>query len=141
MRIAFDPNTLHQSKMGSVTAVVYFDFGGKRQFPGARRSDFVIVVVNWWLAALDRISQGAVETKLRFMDGPYWIVIVVQEGASLLLRCTDDRRDAEVVYEVVVAVEDLRRELTNLASEVSQACAIAGVESIELDHLRRRLLN
>jgi hypothetical protein len=141
MRIAFDPSTLHQSKMGSVTGVVYFDFGGKRQFPIAGWNDFVIVIGNWWLAALDRISQGAAESELRFMDGPYWIVIVAQEGANLLMRCTEDRQDAGVVYEEVVGLGDLRRELINLASEVSQACAKTGIESVELDDLRRRLLN
>jgi hypothetical protein len=141
MRIVFDPNTLHQSKMGSVTGVVYFDFGAKRQFPVTGWSDFVIVVVNWWLAALDCISHGGMETELRFMDGPYWIAVVAQEGANLLLRCTEDRRDAGVVYEVVVGVGDLRRELTDLAGEVSQACARAGIESADLDHLRRHLLN
>jgi hypothetical protein len=141
MRIVFDPNTLHQSKMGSVTGVVYFDFGGGRQFPAAGWSDFVIIVVSWWLAALDRISQGGVETELHFMDGPYWIVMVAQTGAKLLLRCSENRRDAEAVYEVVVGWGDLRRQLTNLASEVSQACARAGIESADLDHLRRHLLN
>jgi len=141
MRIVFDPNTLHQSKMGSVTGVVYFDFGGKRQFPGAGWSDFVIVIVNWWLAALDRIYQGDVETQLRFMDGAYRIVVVAQEGASLLLRCIEDRRDGEDVYEVIVGLRDLRCELIDLASKVSQACASVGIESVDLDHLRRHLLN
>jgi hypothetical protein len=122
-----------------VTGVVYFDFGGTRQFPVAGWNDFIIVVVNWWLAALERISQGAIETELRFMDGPYRIVIVAQEGANLLLRCIDDRQNAKVVYEAVVGVGDLRRELTNLANEVSQACAKARIKSVELDRLRRHL--
>ena len=91
--------------MGSVTGVVYFDFGGRRQFPAAGWSDFVIVVVSWWLAALDRISQGGVETELHFMDGPYWIVIAAQTGAKLLLRCSENRRDAEAIYEVIVGWE------------------------------------
>ncbi|KRR20798.1 hypothetical protein CQ14_26225 [Bradyrhizobium lablabi] len=141
MRIVFDPKTLHQSKMGSVTAVVYFDFGGERQFPGAGWSDFVVVVVNWWLAALDRICQGEIETELRFMDGSYWVVVVAQDGANLLLRCTGGRQDAEEVYEVVVRLRDLRSELNNLASKVSQACAMAGIQSVDLDHLRKHLLN
>jgi len=58
---------------------VYFDFDGV-QFPVAGWNDFVVVVTNWWLAALDWLVRDVVtEIKLCFMDGPYWITATQQQ--------------------------------------------------------------
>ena len=132
MRILFDPNTLKRSKMGSVTGVVYFEFSPDLQFPGAGWNDFVVVVANWWTAA------GQAEVDFLFMDGPYWVT-AVSRGTNLLLRCIEDRRGAGLVYEVVVQVDDLKRELITFARDVSVACKAAGIESADLDELRSHL--
>jgi|SRR6478609_7355523 len=141
MRIVFDANTLHQSKMGSITGVVYFDFGAEQQFPVAGWSDFVAVVASWWLAALEAFSRAKTEVLLRFMDGPYWITAVAQEGSTVLLRCTVDRRGARVVHEAIVQAAELQEELTSFARAVSNACARACIESPDLDNVRRLLPN
>jgi hypothetical protein len=138
MRILFDPNTLQQSQMGSVTGVVYFEFNPDLQFPLAGWNDFVVVVANWWRAALKQISEGQAEADFLFMDGPYWIS-AVSRGTNLLLRCVEDRGGAGLVYEVVVQVDDLKRELITFARDVSVACKAAGIESTDLDELRSHL--
>jgi hypothetical protein len=140
MHIIFDPTTLRQSKKGAVTGVVYFDFGSDRQFPGAGWNDFVTVILNWWLAALEGLIQGDEEAYLRFMDGPYWITAVAQ-GSNILLRCTEDRVGAGVLYEVVVRGEDLKRELMTFARDLSSACARANIQSADLDEVRKYLPN
>jgi hypothetical protein len=139
VRIIFNPGTLHQGKKGSVTGVVYFEFSSDRQFPVAGWNDFVIVIANWWLAALQLTVQGQAETDFRFVDGPYWITVISQ-GKRLRLRCTEDRRGG-VVYEVVVEAADLKRELLTFARDVSLACKRAGIQSIDLDELRSHLPN
>jgi hypothetical protein len=78
MRIVFDPNTLHQSKMGSVTGVVYFDFDANRQFPMAGWNDVVVVVATWWIDAFRQIVGGQIGAEFLFMDGPCWITAVPQ---------------------------------------------------------------
>ena len=138
MRILFDPNTLQQSKRGSVTGDVYFEFSPDQQFPVAGWNDFVVVVANWWRAALEQISEGQAEAKFLFMDGPYWITAVSQ-GTDLVLRCIEDRRGAGLVYQVVIQLDDLKRELITLARDVSVACKAAGIESADLDELRSHL--
>jgi hypothetical protein len=89
---------------------------------------------------LEQISQGQAEADLRFMDGPYWITAVSQ-GTNLLLRCIEDRRDAGLLYEVVVQVDDLKRELLTFARDISVACKAAGIESADLDELWCHLPN
>ena len=77
MRIIFEPNTLRQSRRrGSVTGVVYFEFSTDRQFPVAGWNDFVVVVANWWRAALEQLREGRAEVDFLFMDGPGWITAV-----------------------------------------------------------------
>ena len=140
MRIIFDPTTLHQSKRGSVTGVVYFDFGSVGQFPCAGWNDFVVVILTWWWAALEELIQDSEEVCLHFMDGPYWITAIAQ-GRDILLRCTEDRTGAGVLYEVIVAVEDLKYELMSFSSQLLSACAKADIRSEILDDLRRHLPN
>jgi len=138
MRILFDPNTLRQSRSGSITGVVYFEFGPERQFPSRGWNDFVVVLASWWLVAVKEITEGTSEVKLRFMDGPYWITVVSQEGA-LFLRCTEDQRGAVVVYEIKVELGNLIGEIFTFARNVSNACKTAGISSVDLDNLRTAL--
>jgi hypothetical protein len=139
VQIVFDPGTLHQSKMGSITGVVYFDFGSGRQFPAAGWNDFVVVVSGWWLAAVHDLDRGSVESVLHFMDGPYWINAVA-DGPRVLLRCTGGRAHSEVLhYEVLVEMEELRHKLTAFAMQVSKACTKANIKSADLDGLRTQL--
>jgi hypothetical protein len=140
VRIFFEPNTLRQSKKGSVTGVVYFEFSPDRQFPAPGWNDFVVVVANWWRFALEQIIEGQAEADLWFMDGPYRITAIFQ-GTNLLLRCIEDRRGVGLVNEVVVQVDDLKRELLSFARHVSAACKAAGIESADLDELRCHLPN
>ncbi|WP_433927080.1 hypothetical protein AB3662_29090 [Sorangium cellulosum] len=136
MRIVFEPSTLHKSKMGSVTGVVYFDFGPEQPFPVVGWNDFVVVVAGWWLVALNQVTRTGEEVVFRFMDGPYWITAVPQQGSTLLLRCTEDRRGAGVVQSSIVQLGDFAREITGFARAVSLACAAAGIQSTDLEILR-----
>lgn len=139
MKIVFDADTLGQGRpRGSVTGVVYFDFGAGRQFPCAGWNDFVVVLSNWWSAAFDELVHGQASAELLFMDGPHAVTAIGQGRARLLLRCKNGRDDA-APFEVTVGLGDLGRELARFAEDVSRACASAGIESDDLDDLRRRL--
>ena len=141
MRIIFDPSTVHQSKKGAITGVVYFEFGSDRQFPCTGWNDFVVVLANWWKAAFQEIIEGQAEVDFRFMDGPFWITAVSQRTNLLLLRCVEDRREADGVCETTVQVDVLERELRVFARDVSVACKRAGIKSTDLDALRSQLPN
>jgi hypothetical protein len=139
VRLIFDPGTIHQSARGSITAVIYYDFGAGRQFPATDWNDFVVVVLNWWIEALEQVAGGAAPVKFYFMDGPYWITAVTDGQGSLLLSCVEDRRDAGTLFEVLVNETDFRRELMATARRVSSACTSAGIESADLNELRIRV--
>ena len=139
MRLIFDPATIHQSRRSSITGVIYYDFGAGRQFPAADWNDFVVVVLNWWIEALEQVVGGAESVNFYFMDGPYWMTAVPEGEDGLLLSCVEDRRGAGAIFEVLVNERDLRRELMAVARSVSCACESAGIESADLNELRTRL--
>jgi hypothetical protein len=110
--------------------------------PGERWNDFVVVVVTWWLDALEKLERSVDrEVVLRFMDGPYWITAIRQDGTTALLQCTEDRRGAGVVHEAYVDLSALTELVRRLARRVASACARRGIESNEVDTLRRYLPN
>ena len=140
MHISFDPSTLRQSRLGSITGVVYFEFDQGRKFPSLGWNDFVVVVASWWIVALKEIIEGATEVKLRFMDGPYWIAVASQES-KLLLRCIDDHQGGRILYDLPVELDDLVAEIFGFARKVSEACMKAGISSADLDRMRTALPN
>jgi|SRR3954466_6955325 RNA polymerase subunit RPABC4/transcription elongation factor Spt4 len=140
MQIVFDPGTLHQSRAGSITAVVYFDFGNGVRFPGEDWNDFIVVITNCWTRAFAEIVAHSREQKFLFMDGPYWISASPQ-GEYVRLICVEDRRSAGPACEVLVRTEEMRHQLVVLARNVSSACHRAGIESSDLNSLRVQLPN
>lgn len=138
MKIVFDPTTLHQSKAGSITSVIYFDFGGST-FPTVGWNDFVVVIVGWWLASLTRSADLSLSLQLRFMDGPYWISVSASKGSRVLLRCVEDRPGAGVVAETEIELEELKRELYRVSREIMAACGDAGFESADVVTLNNLL--
>jgi hypothetical protein len=139
MRIVYDPSSIHRSNSGSVTGVVYFDFGADGQFPVAGWNDFVVVIATWWLAAFDEIGDAKTPAVFRFMDGPFWISADRRQGSKVRLCCVEDRRGAGPVREVLVDQVELQRELVGFARAVSQSCDAAHIASTDLDNLRKRL--
>jgi hypothetical protein len=143
MRIIFDESTLEQSRSASrsITGVLYFDFGGFA-FPDERWNDFAVVITSWWLEALEKLDRGIEqEVLLRFMDGPYGIALSRQDGDVVLLRCTEERRNVGVVHEEYASLSEVSAQVRQLARQLAVACGLAGIESSDVDLLRRHLPN
>lgn len=141
MQIIFDESTLRQSKKGSITGVVFFDFGDVL-FPDDRWNDFVVVVVTWWLGALERLERGIDrEVVFQFMDGPYSINLTRQDANDALLRCIEDRSHGGILHEERVDLPTLAAQVRRLARQIVSACRRSGFESSDVDTLKRHLPN
>ena len=91
---------------------------------------------------MEKLERGdARDVVLRFMDGPYWITLARQDGNVTLLRCIEDRRDAGVVHEEYVDFAEVCNQVRRLARLVASSCVRRGMESSDLDQLRRYLSN
>lgn len=73
--LAVDVETLRISSSGAITANIWLKIGG-REFPAGNWNDFVVVIVGWWAAALQKLLKGSSDQELiDFMDGPYVVEI------------------------------------------------------------------
>lgn len=143
MRIVFDASTLEQrdNASRSITGVLYFDFSGFH-FPSEQWNDFAVVIITWWLSAIQKLERDIErEVVLRFMDGPYYLRLAREDDATALLRCIEDRGPAGMVHEEYVNVADMGAQLRRVARHIASACSRNGMESSELDALKRYLPN
>jgi hypothetical protein len=141
MRILFDESSLRQGSGASrsVTGVLYYEFSGL-SFPAEQWRDFPAVIVTWWLEALEKIeTRGEPEAVLHFMDGPYWLSLILQDKDALLVKCVEDRPDAGTVHEEYVSLSDFVAQVERLARRIAWACRQQGLKSRDIDVLRRYL--
>lgn len=137
MEIVFRPSTLRESRSGSITGVVYFDFGSGRAFPAMEWSDFVVVLSNWWISAVTTLQAVGNEAKLQFMDGPYWIQARLASENHVEMFCVEDRADGgQVHFGDAVTLCDLKGKLLRLANDVVQTCDEHRFASPDLARLR-----
>jgi hypothetical protein len=137
--IRVDTASLRQSRIGSITGVLFLDFG-EAQFPERRWSDFVVVVLTWWLETLQSISRADQEpTYLQFMDGPYRVRVSPSGTDGLLMECIEERPSELVVHSSTEDFEKTMREIRGAAEQVLKACIQREWRSNELDRLRELL--
>lgn len=91
IRLVTAPESYAQSKSGSVTGIIFFDFDDFK-FPEDGWNDFVLVVLTWWLNAIDNLMfSGVIAEELRFMDGPFFLRVERTSGAFCDVGCYDER--------------------------------------------------
>lgn len=137
--LIFEPDTLNRSKAGSITARIVIRIGDFL-FPGDGWSDFIVVILGWWLQAIRQISTMSDEgAYLQFMDGPYKIFIkTIDENHSSLI-CLEERRTEIDRYRSIVKTNDLRNELVRIGRKVVSLCNEKGWDSDDIDILRKEI--
>lgn len=61
------------------------------EFPLAGWSDFVLVVMSWWLAAILRLLTNGGTERVHFMDGPYAVDLFREQSGQLQFRMLSNR--------------------------------------------------
>lgn len=132
VRLVFDASTIHQSKKGSITSVIYFDFSDY-QFPEKGWSDFVVIILTWWLRALKNPKEN---TELCFMDGSMLIRVKVLQNSELLLECINQKYEEEnIEYQKYISLSEVKVELLEASKQVIETCRTKSIESDDLDDL------
>lgn len=121
--VDIDCTTLERSRSGAITGKLSVAFGGA-WFPERQWYDFPVVVLDWWLAALLRLSTG--EAQLRFMDGPFLVVLSLQKDGSCKLEGVEDRRAPRVVIDAEVSFQHLVDSIARAAQLVCETCIEKG---------------
>lgn len=138
--LIFKKDELHRSKRGSITAPIYFSFEDFC-FPEARWSDFVVVVLGWWVQALAKIVKGWETTvEFDFMDGPFLIRISKVTDSEIKLECVNQSSAIEVIeHSLIMCLSDLHSELLKVARNVMDSCDEFGWESDDTRVLKKEI--
>jgi hypothetical protein len=133
--IGCDLSTLYRSGSGSITGTIHVELDGFA-FPEKGWSDFVVVILGWWLKSLDRIGRGDEAAELLFMDGPFAIQLSTVGGASCSLELWEKSSSETLFASGTVPILDLIGEIERVAAEVMKECSGRGWQSADLDSLQ-----
>jgi hypothetical protein len=99
-------------------------------FPESEWSDFLVVILAWWLVALEGPAPV-----LRFMDGPFSVVVNRETKSVQLMR-------GESVIETRTGVDAkiLQHSVRRVARSVVARCDQLGIKGTEVEALRERIL-
>jgi len=136
--IRCDRATLLRSAKGSITANVHVELG-TLVFPDRGWSDFVIVILGWWLEASNRLVEGARTIELRYMDGPFAIRATASSPTSCILECLEKAREPKVLGSATVDPVQMIEETERVATDIVEACIARGWQSRDLDTLKQLL--
>lgn len=135
--IVFEPDTFERSDNGTITGVIYFDFGDF-QFPEIRWNDFVVVIVGWWIEAMLRLSNGLTRIEdLKFMDGPLKVRITTNGNRSCTVECIDNGRGSVVEYSKTSSIDELLSAAMHTGSLLLGVCEANNWCSEDLNLLKK----
>lgn len=136
--IRCDLSTLLKSDTGSITANVWVELGGY-SFPDKRWSDFVVIVLTWWLYALNNLARGAKLAELRFMDGPFLLQLTPVDRDKCSIECMQKSLTTTVLGTGEGRILDLLTETERVAAEVLEASAEKRWHTPDLELLREEI--
>src|SRR5919106_3604708 len=125
--ITFDRASLERYDSGSIIGVIFFNFGDS-PFPGQGWSDFVVVILCWWLEGL-RHLRFMNSVTFRFMDGPYQARATLGADGQLRVRCVEMRRADIVRCDTSVGLKDFEKAIVLTGKDVLAACQERGWQS------------
>ena len=132
--IIVETQSLNRSTHGQIAGIVYAMVDGI-PFPERGWSDSVVVVLSFWLEALNSLVTGVSDSaSLRFLDGPFRIDMK-RSASGVHLIAVDSRRQDVGVSELDIDLEGIRTQTVRAASQVLCACSEKNWWSPDIDHL------
>jgi hypothetical protein len=109
---------------------------GELTFPDSSWTDFVVVVLTWWCSALFRLLAGEPKPiEVRFMEGPYLVMLGPLNGDVVHLVLVEDRWKREIRGETDVDTRILIRSVLSAADIALMECKSRSWWSDDADKL------
>ena len=118
VKLRVDPRSLTAAESCCIIGTIYFDFP-TLQFPERNWSDFVVVLLGWWLEAT---RWPITRAELRFMDGPFVLRIAPVAGDNVVLKGIEDRGHERELCHCVASIKELRLEIESAAKSILEEC-------------------
>jgi hypothetical protein len=132
-----DISTLRRSTKGSITADIHVGLG-TYTFPAPGWSDFVVIILRWWLEALYALTRGGESAELLFMDGPY-LMVVTADASTCKIDCLENSKTPVSLRNASVDLVQLVQETEQVPAQVIEACGMRNWGATDVDALRNVL--
>jgi hypothetical protein len=122
VRVRFSEASIERSNSGAILGDLWLEVGDAA-FPAENWSDFIVVILTWWLEALDGLRRPGAKEDLRFMDGPYRALARVRSGHRVRVDCLEERLTAtRVACTGEIDRTELERQVVDVARSVARFC-------------------
>ena len=133
MEIVVEPKAFGQTMAGAITGPIWIRHSAG-EFPGPDWHDFPVVILAWWLEALD--SKAASMT-FSFMDGPLEFAVAKEDANLYRMEFIERRRNGNHLHaEEFISPSALELALHIGASKVLLECSHRGWDGPDIQHLR-----
>jgi hypothetical protein len=92
------------------------------EFPEHEWTDFVVVILGWWVEGLSDLRRGAEQVLFRFMDGPLAFRVSPKDSESYRIHCVEERVNGETEHGVWISPK------TDFESSLLAACSASLAE-------------
>lgn len=117
--LVVNTESMRKSKHNSITGEIFFQVGSEL-FPEENWSDFIVVVLGWWLNALKKFCEsGDTLFEMVFMDGPLKIRSKLKTESVLELSFIKRYSDCEdVLFSTDCTIDNLKKCMLKAARKV-----------------------
>lgn len=119
----------------AITGVIYLEFGDF-YFPEKKWNDFIIVMMNNWIASIKSINlKISKDAELMFFDGSLYIKIKMIDDEDCFIECIENHRTNNILFKEQIKFKSLEKEVVNTADLCRTFCKKQNWKSEELDKL------
>ena len=121
--VELDLDAVGRASSGNVFSGIWLDVDGLA-FPQRGWSDFSVVMLSWWLPSAEALLRLNSPQSLRFMEGPYAVVLETPPDRSgqWLVRCTEQGQRTRVALESAVDSMTLTSSLSSQSRRLLTVC-------------------
>jgi hypothetical protein len=119
----------------NITGVCFLRIGDA-VFPERDWSDFVVIILGWWLRGLAAATSG-LESDLRFMDGPFAVRVHPLADGVARVQLLEDRVAGEIIQdEAFISLPQAIEACLLASSVVLHECAARGWSHDTIEELK-----
>ena len=137
--LIIDLSILGQTQGSGIISIIYWQCGDCC-FPQFKWSDFVVVILSWWMESVRDMEQP---TKLYFMDGPFFMELHPAEAGRAHLDCYESNgigeNDRRLIGCYNIPIARFKREIMAAARLVVTTVEERGWKSKDIERLKALL--
>jgi len=140
--IEVDLETLENRQ--NVTGDIYFVIDYHRYFPEEGWSDFVVIVLTWWIKSIKGliVSDFGRTYEFDFMDGTPIVLAKKLDSENLELRfCIDEEAKRREIFTAICSIKDVRDSILSVSKKVIRSFERKNWKSEDIDELKDLVLS